>query len=71
MWFLAMWLFALCLLLIVNYEKEINEFESRCRKAVRYIFRNETVYPLETEAQKQARFDSGVQAANELYKNGW
>lgn len=67
MWFIAFCLLMLCLPLISSYEKEITAFEGRCRKAFRYIFKKETSYPFETEEQKQARFNSGVQAANELY----
>lgn len=54
-------------MVITESEKEITAFECRCRKAYRYIFKNESIYPLETEAQKEARFNSGVRAANELY----
>lgn len=70
MWFIALCFLCVLLVAITLSEKEITAFEGRCRKAVRYVFKNETSYPFETEAQKEARFNSGVQAANELYKNG-
>ena len=67
MWFIALCFLCALLVVITLSDKEINAFEGRCRKAFRYIFKNETSYPLETEEQKEARFNSGVQAANELY----
>lgn len=67
MWFITVCLLCVLLMVITELEKEITDFECRCRKAYRYIFKKEASYPLETEAQKEARFNSGVQAANELY----
>lgn len=67
MWFVAFCLLNVLLIIITLSEKEISAFEGRCRKAIRYVLKNETSYPLETEEQKEARFNSGVQAANELY----
>lgn len=67
MWFIALCLLCVLLVVITLSDKEINAFESRCRKALRYVFKKEAFYPFETEEQKEARFNSGVQAANELY----
>ena len=67
MWFIALCFLCVLLVVITLSDKEITAFEGRCRKGFKYIFKQETSYPFETEEQKQARFNSGVQAANELY----
>ena len=53
-----------CSLLI--YEKEVEAFINRLKIALKYVFKGNKF--VESEEEKQRRFDSGAKAGNELYR---
>jgi hypothetical protein len=59
-----------CFLIIK--EEQIAQFERRLFKAIKDMFKpvNVVVLPRESEASKQARFESGKAAGDELYAMG-
>ena len=70
--FIVIGLLTLAIMLTLVYGKQIDLFIHTIRVAFKDIFfkKNVPEVQVETQEQKQARFDSGASAGNELYAEG-